>query len=965
MMLENLIGLPYINEAEKSAGKGKSGRIQETNDQNALLKQAEKVGRAIQIFFRKNYFLQSNLEGRILKGRSDDSLIIRNVSSRDKIWNLKLALRDVAKNVFINEIAPNQEWTQLIKENNEECSTQLKIIEKINRKGYISDLNLKSQLYLERNGDNAIYFTEFIENQSKYHLKSVMLTKNLPKGIQELVEVTNSIGFVDKNTNRIIWTCDDLKPGEKVLLKFKIILLPRPTTTGTVNVQYRIDTGAEQTFVIDSFDASAKVAEFVHINEEDKRPGFWNVSVTLLNRSDYKINISALNLLEKSDDGLKEITAQDFDKLYLQPFEEKTIYTTIIESKERPQIIKKIIYQPAKEIINDQSANLIIDEDSIDVLDIKAEKTFSVTELQSYEKSEFEEKFVLENNSTLPINHLLLKESFPKEFLPTALENLVIEINNTTMKYQDYLTKMNIKTREQELEDLKLNLTTIEKEYMELRQKIVHLQEDIDSNIEKYKQQKPEEITQDFSGLQKEIASLNEKIAQMNDVIAKKDENISKLNKEKDNSQKNLKRYEDLTTIKKDLNDLNSKLEKGENKKKELQNKASAAEERIKALENDSQKPDLDEAMKTSISDKMKEIQTEIANIAKEITQIDSDQKILHIEIGKKNTQLGDKKDASIPDLEKEIHDITAKINALSQNITSEVEIVSQDKKSRDEKKNYLENLLQKEKNLNQIISSGNALKDQIKREKEELKESLETLKKKKQEYLNSKQQRDRLAMYVNNKFSGDKIFKELYQKFDTNIQSNQTHFEVVMFEDNEKLNWLFVVLNHIDNIIGAVNPRDKIGIRFSVCAQRPGHDQEYKFPNLAYYDTSPAKSIQKYEIAENFLPKVDIVHKRHKISLGKIVDHYNEKGKFQVTLLIRNNGDQPVEHLELIDNLPQESSIENTAFEFTENNLGAGKKEILWKVPRINPHEEIELTYLLDLHEADYDIHAHEIFFK
>ena len=84
---------------------------------------------------------------------------------------------EFSKTYAITEILPNQEWNLKIEEKNDDIPEKLKIVEKISREKYIKNLNSKSQLFLEKNGENVIYFSLLIKNEFDHPLRDVILVK--------------------------------------------------------------------------------------------------------------------------------------------------------------------------------------------------------------------------------------------------------------------------------------------------------------------------------------------------------------------------------------------------------------------------------------------------------------------------------------------------------------------------------------------------------------------------------------------------------------------------------------------------------------------------------------------------------------------------------------------------------------------------------------------------------------------
>ena len=122
----------------------------------------------------------------------------------------------------------------------------------------------------------------------------------------------------------------------------------------------------------------------------------------------------------------------------------------------------------------------------------------------------------------------------------------------------------------------------------------------------------------------------------------------------------------------------------------------------------------------------------------------------------------------------------------------------------------------------------------------------------------------------------------------------------------------MVIQLNNLHDILDFINPNNNFKLNYPIITHHPRNNIDYNFPSELYYDTEPSQTIQKYEISHSNLPHVNIIHQRHKISMGKIVDHSNEIGKYSISLLIRNNGNIALDDLQIVDTLPLDAEIFN-----------------------------------------------------
>jgi hypothetical protein len=94
-------------------------------------------------------------------------------------------------------------------------------------------------------------------------------------------------------------------------------------------------------------------------------------------------------------------------------------------------------------------------------------------------------------------------------------------------------------------------------------------------------------------------------------------------------------------------------------------------------------------------------------------------------------------------------------------------------------------------------------------------------------------------------------------------------------------------------------------------------------------------------------------------------VDNYDEKGLFELTLLVRNKGTKIIENLQIIDYLPKDAEISNAFYNYSEISGKNGKKKIIWKLEKINPLEEVEISYLVNLKQNSFDLNDFELVLK
>ena len=383
--------------------------------------------------FNRNssFYLNDN---KITEGTQDNLLILRNPSQKDKVWNIKLNLEEIAQDFYINEVVPNDFWEYSL-EKSEDLTNKLNIYEIFKIHEHAHDRNALSETYLQRGVKNEFYCSIFIYNKSDQVLRDIQIAKRLPTSLNQISNIIPQKGTITTNKSKLNWYISELLPNEEVKLDFTINLQPISCKTGQITGTYRVDTGGSSIYQVKNFTGSVKTAQFINIDELDEKPGNWNCSFEILNRSDFLLKINNAKVSQMIDNEQEELFKEK--NLILEPYEEKTVYSEVIQSKERPKISKNVKFNPDYIVKNEIVSNFINAEKSFDMLEVSAKKQFSKNSVKSFEEATFDVSLSIKNHSTLPINHLLIQEISDSTFIPISIEEMEIKLLNETKKLED------------------------------------------------------------------------------------------------------------------------------------------------------------------------------------------------------------------------------------------------------------------------------------------------------------------------------------------------------------------------------------------------------------------------------------------------------------------------------------------------------------------------------------------------
>jgi len=171
--------------------------------------------------------------------------------------------------------------------------------------------------------------------------------------------------------------------------------------------------------------------------------------------------------------------------------------------------------------------------------------------------------------------------------------------------------------------------------------------------------------------------------------------------------------------------------------------------------------------------------------------------------------------------------------------------------------------------------------------------------------------------------------------------------------------------INNLQELCGPLQPEESLVLKYPFKAIKPRINVEYQFPLEIFYDVNDKQTILSFKPTKDNLPSLDIIHQRKKVSLGKMIDNYDQASRFVITLLVRNLGNTAIDNLSVIETMPKNVEIFNAQLKFQEELGKENMKKIIWKIDHLSAFQEIEISYLLDIHGADYDLKKFELEFQ
>ncbi len=952
---DNIIGMPLMDSGE-SRQNLKSFELSTLDAQKVLkntLEPSQRIGtlastergKKIAIINENLFTLELDSNQKIIKEQAEEKIIMKNPASADSVWNIKAKIGEKALNV--SELQPNEEWVDVSERFIQGIKPGIAIYERFSRSEKPESPNGKNDYFLDKTGNNELNWAIFIQNISKVKINALELYKELPKSTKAVENIEYGAGKVTTSAEKIRWVVENLEPGKMMKLSFKAILRPVKSGTGAIKVIYNFtqttDLSTEEILGLGtagnriskaiSFIGTVKTAGLIELTEKDESPNYWDAKVKLTNRSELSAKVLSAELIGKEGDKSVLYKKEEYSGnggLNLPAFEEISLLKSEIESSSRPVLKYKADIYPEFSYTENNTLTMSIDEKGFELNDIGVSKQLSVTELQSFKENDFEITVNLLNNSSLSISELFYQESLPGDFRFGDLENLKIMVNDHPYLIADLKKQKKVSINDTSTQNLSTELATLESQIKEITNFINEKAEQVNKiNKEQVKKKLEEngtqvaEITKKMDELKKNKAIIEKNSETTTNEFKKINGNLSQLNDE----------LQSLTTAKKLLEDLNG----FKAKKASLESEITGLKVKIDDLkpqidsEQDPKKKSKLEKQQEQMLAKSETAKAELKSLEEKITEIEKKYKNQSIEtISEKITKISQEKAKVEEQVRIKQHDFDK--------VKQEIEVIEKQLREEEGLKSKLTTEIQQ---LKETISTTEAQSQKISESEEKLK-ALQ----KQAEIAKSKKQIAEL-LEQSSISPAERIQKivEHTEKIIKSTKLTNLYLDIIDLNANPTL---LIRLLDASNVIEEIKPNSTIKLIYPVHAIKPKPEADYKFHSTVFYSLAGTSQFHRYQLSENAVPTVQIIHQRRGISLGRIVDNYIENDKIAVTVLVKNTGNVSIKDLKIADFIPENSELLNMSQEVEEISTAKKQKKIIWKIDSLGPYQELEISYIL-----------------
>ena len=370
------------------------------------------------------------------ESKTSGEFSIENVSSKDRLWDIDLTLKNIDATDFedetlsIYELAPGEkeEKTYEVKE---------KAAQHIDIAEFISTLNdPDTESYsLVLDQDNEIYYSIVVTNVTDETLKNVEVTKVIPDLFERAKVLKGDAEEGDFDEGKgIKWVIEELKPKaeEKLELKLEVKVEDKDTKvrSGKIYVKYSAPISLSG-LAIDKFDAYTNNAFYTGFSETDETPDKYECQFVFENKSEYLVRLVNADVYDINDESTKYV---DVDPGEVSPLPEgakwkSNIWEFQAEAGLEPVFKTKVQFFVIADHQIATEGIMEINDIELAVASIAGELAYDVEELASFRQSKFNVTMTVENTGGADLNEVVLTENIQEGFIVPETADVLVSYN--------------------------------------------------------------------------------------------------------------------------------------------------------------------------------------------------------------------------------------------------------------------------------------------------------------------------------------------------------------------------------------------------------------------------------------------------------------------------------------------------------------------------------------------------------
>ncbi|MHA1275270.1 MAG: hypothetical protein ACTSQS_17845, partial [Promethearchaeota archaeon] len=335
----------------------------------------------------------------------------------------------------VGSINPNQEYIQEYEVQNLK-EPVLNVLEQFDTERGTADTINNAFLYETK---NLCSIKLTLTNKISLPINDIKLTREMPGFLQEIEIKAPSSGNADlgeEDGKRVlIWTIDSLNAGESIdlILECSVIMQEKTAQSlGALKVTY-IAEGHKLTMLNPEVRCLTDSMSGID-RDEGSSPGTWDCNVEFINESEFQVKLEEVKVKQNIPSG-SEIVVSQTPNSTLAP-NNSWDFDFQVESKNVPELESQIQFTALFKVITRVIGEINKESTIYDVLAAEIHKEINPPEVGAYANTEMEIKNIITNTGTASIETLKIFDEIPEDFIPPAINQIKIIVQNPENKYE-------------------------------------------------------------------------------------------------------------------------------------------------------------------------------------------------------------------------------------------------------------------------------------------------------------------------------------------------------------------------------------------------------------------------------------------------------------------------------------------------------------------------------------------------
>ncbi len=351
---------------------------------------------------------------------------VNNRSEKDRVWDVGVGIHEesgVAELDF-NEVTSNE--IELGKMVSRTYGMYLPGPSIAIEEAITTDPDLPESRVIITGKQAHIVFQIGMKNLAPISYGSLVLTKELPKELKNIIfpgDITEDVKVED---GRLVWRIEELRSLDMKVLRYEAdITAPGQDMipAGNIHLTAKGD-DIISNIVVDSFEAMCRNMYFIEADETEE-PGEWVCRFVVENTSDFEVEVMMVEV--KDSEAGNIYLNMERNNIYVPPGERWESDSWLVTRSERPSFIKNLVLNVIPGLIKKTNYELEKEGGDLFPAGLLFKKSFDKARVEAKRDTEITAQMVIENTSGADIDHLFIRDTLPAYFLPPSPSMLRVE----------------------------------------------------------------------------------------------------------------------------------------------------------------------------------------------------------------------------------------------------------------------------------------------------------------------------------------------------------------------------------------------------------------------------------------------------------------------------------------------------------------------------------------------------------